>query len=96
MNCREEGQTENTPEPFRSGGVIFDEVLIRQILTHELLEKLVPVQLADQGPGPVVVGDVGGVFGEDIAHDLIDGVITLLGQRGVDGRQNPLHFLVIL
>ncbi len=67
---------------------------VEQIVAHDLLQDVVAVQTADHGAGVVVVGNVGRVLGKEIAHDLIDGVITLLGQRGVDGRQNPLHFLV--
>src|SRR5699024_1861096 len=39
----------------------------QQIVLLQDLHELVPVHLADQGPGLVVVGDVGGVLGEDVA-----------------------------
>ena len=34
--------------------------------------------------GVVVVGDIGGILGEDIAHNLIDGVIALFLQCLID------------
>ena len=59
-----------------------------EIALQQHLEQLIPIQLADQRAGVVVVGDIGGVLAEDIAHNLIDGVITLLPQGVVDGGQN--------
>ena len=38
-------------------------VLQIQITFHQGLEHLVPVQLADKGPGAIVIGDIGGVLG---------------------------------
>ena len=70
-------------------------MLLTQILPHQHLKQLVPVNLADQGPGVVVVGDIGGVLGQDIAHDLIDGVIALLLQGLVDGGENLMNLLVL-
>ena len=35
---------------------------VPQVLLHQLLEQLVPIQLADQGAGVVVVGDIGGIL----------------------------------
>ena len=49
---------------------------VPQVLLHQLLEQLVPVQLADEGAGVVVVGDIGGVLREDVADDLVDGGCT--------------------
>ena len=46
---------------------------------------------ADEGAGGVVVGDVGGVLGQDVAHDLVDGVVALLLQRLVNGGQNVMN-----
>ena len=33
-----------------------------QVFFYQHLQKLIPVQLADQGAGPHVVGDIGGVL----------------------------------
>ena len=55
-----------------------------EIAFQQHLQQLVPVQLADERAGVVVVGDVGGVLAEDIAHNLVDGVIALLPEGIVD------------
>ena len=49
-----------------------------QIILHQRLQQLVPVHPADQSPGIVVVGNVGGVLRQDVPDDLIDGIIALL------------------
>ena len=61
---------------------------VEQIALHQLLEQLVPVQLADHASGTVVIGDVGGVLGEKVAHNLVGGVIALLAQSVVNGAQD--------
>ena len=43
-----------------------------------------------------MVGDIGGVLGQDIAHDLIDGVIALLLQGFVNGGENLINFRILL
>ena len=67
-----------------------------QILTHQLLQQLVPVHLADHGTGVVVVGDIGGILGQDIADDLIDGIIALLLQRLIHCGQDRLDLQIAL
>jgi hypothetical protein len=51
---------------------------MRQVIFDQSLQKLVSVYLPDQGPCVIMVGDIGRVLRQDIAHDLIDGVIALL------------------
>ena len=70
--------------------------LLPQISADQHLQQLVPVDLADQGPGIVVIGDVGGVLGENITHDLVDGVIALFLQCPIDGRENLMDLCVLL
>ena len=60
----------------------------------ERLEQLIPIQLADESPGIVVVGDIGGVLGQDVTDDLVDGVIPLLLEGVIYGGQNGLDLLV--
>ena len=48
-----------------------------QIAADQLLQKLVPIQLADHAAGIVVVGNVGGIFGQQITNDLVDGIVSL-------------------
>jgi hypothetical protein len=43
-----------------------------------------------------VVGDVGGVLAENIAHDLVDGVIALLLEGIIDGGQDHPDLLVLV
>ena len=69
---------------------------VRQILLDQRLEQLIPIQLADESPGIVVVGDIGGVLRKDVPDDLIDGIIALLPQGVVNGSQNVLDLLVLI
>ena len=55
----------------------------------------ITIQLADQRARLPVVGDVGGVLRKDVAHELVDGVIALLLQRGVHARQDVVDLLVL-
>ena len=67
-----------------------------QILTHQLLQQLVPVQLANQAAGVVVVGDIGGILGQKIADDLIDGIIALFLQRVEYRAENAAHIIPVV
>ena len=67
-----------------------------QIALQQRLQQLVPVQLANEGPGVVVVGDVGGVLAEDVAHQLVDGIVALLLQGGVDGTEDGVDLVVLV
>ena len=68
---------------------------LAQILPHEDLKKLVPVDLADQGPGVVVVGDIGGVLRENIADDLVDRIVALFLQCLIDRGQDLMDLRVL-
>ena len=68
---------------------------VPEILLYQFLQQLVPIQLADQGAGVVVVGDIGGVLREDVSHDLIDGIIALFLQRAVYATQDLLDLRVL-
>ena len=52
-------------------------VLFKQIALYQRAQKLVAVDLADQAAGIAVVGNVGGVLGEEVAYDLVDRIVTL-------------------
>ena len=67
-----------------------------KVIPDQDLQKLVAVHLADQGAGLVMVGDIGGVLGEDVAHDLVDRVIALLLQRLVHGQHDPVDLRVLI
>lgn len=49
--------------------------------------------MADEGAGVIVGGDIGGVFAEDIANQLVDGIVALFQQRLIYGGQGSLQFL---
>ena len=48
-------------------GIIADPALLRQVVT---------VHFADEGTSPLISRDIGRIFGQDIAHQLVDGVIA--------------------
>ena len=54
----------------------FGSFLLEQVLANQHLHQLVPVDLADHAPGVVVICDIGGIFGQQVADDLIDGIIA--------------------
>ena len=71
-------------------------LLIKQIALDELLEELVPVQLTNHGAGVVVICNIGGIFGQKVPYDLIDGVVTLFAE-GVENRtENPMHVFAVI
>ena len=79
------------------GGSIFTYFcLFAQIAAHERLQQLVAVELADERAGVVVIRDIGGVLRQDIADDLVDGVIALFLQCPIDGRENLMDLCVLL
>ena len=82
---------------FRPSGYFktAEKFLLAQVAAQEDLQQLVAIQLADQRACLPVVGDVGGVILKDVAHELIDGVIALLLQRGVHARQDVVDLLVL-
>ena len=67
-----------------------------QIAAYQLLQKLVPIQLADHAAGIVVVGDISGILREEIANDLVDGVITLFVQSVEHTAENATHIVLII
>ena len=62
-------------------------------MLDQLLKQFVSIELADQAAGIVIVGDVGGVFRQEITDYLIDGVIPFFAEGAIYGGQNGLHFL---
>ena len=63
-------------------------------MAYQFLQQLVPVNAADQAAGVVVVCDIGGVLGEDVAHDLVDGVVTLFPESVIHRGEDALHLFV--
>ena len=71
-------------------------VLLSQVLADQLLQQFVPVKLTDHAAGVVVVGDIGGILGQKIAHNLIDGIIALFLQRIEYRAKNASHILFVV
>ena len=40
------------------------------------MQQVVTVHFADEGTSPLISRDIGRIFGQDIAHQLVDGVIA--------------------
>ena len=43
-----------------------------------------------------MVGDVGRIRRQDVAHDLVDGIVALLLQGFVDGGQDIVDLLILI
>ena len=63
-------------------------LLLLQILLNQNLQQLVTVDLADEGAGVVVVGNVSGILGEDVTNDLVDGIVALFLQCVINGGED--------
>ena len=48
-----------------------------EILPNQFLQQFVPIQLTDHAAGVVVVRDIGGIFRQQIADDLVNRIVTL-------------------
>ena len=62
-----------------------------QIVFDEFLKQLIPVDMADQGTGIVVVRDIRGIFGQNIPDDLVHRILPLHHQRIVHRVQDLFH-----
>jgi len=51
--------------------------LFAQIAQEQFLQQLIAVDAGDERAGVVIVGDISGVLGKNIAHKLIYGVIAV-------------------
>ena len=69
---------------------------VEQILADKHLHQLVPVDFADHAAGVVVIGDVGGILGQKIAYNLVDGVVALLRQGIKHAAENTAHIFFII
>ena len=87
--CVKKGGFRSAEAPFASGSV-------KQVMPDQLLQEFVAVELADEAASVIVIRDIGRVFGEKIADDLVDGVVAPLRQRTVDSSQCLLHFLGVV
>ena len=70
--------------------------LLAQILTNQNLQQLIAVNFADESAGIVMVSNIGGVFGEDISNDLVDGIIALFLQCPVNCGEDMMNFSILI
>ena len=69
---------------------------VNQIFAHQNLHQLVPIDLTDHAPGTTIVGDIGGVLGEQIADDLIDGVVAFFVQGVEHTTEYGAHIVFVV
>lgn len=67
--------------------------MARQIEANQFLQNLIALQTADHTARRAIAGDVRGVAGNDVAHKLGDGIISLGLQSVVDIHQDILRFI---
>ena len=60
-------------------------MFVLNIVGNDLLQKLIPLQAADEGTRVPIAGDIGGIARDDITHQLVDGIIAL----GLKGAIHP-------
>ena len=78
------------------GSPRYGSLLIKQVTLDQLLEEFIPVQLTNHGAGIVVIGDISGVFSQEIPDNLIDGIVPLFAE-GVENRvENPMHVFAFI
>ena len=71
-------------------------LLVKQITAHQLLEQFIPIQLADHTACIVIIGDISGVLCEQVADDLIDGVIAFFIQSIEYIPKYAAHILLVI
>ena len=71
-------------------------ISIEKVMPNQLLKKLVTVELADEAASIIMIGDIGGILREDVAYDLIDGVVAFLCQAMINLSENLLHFFGVV
>ena len=74
----------------------FGLLFLEEIFANQNLHQLIPVDLADHAAGIVVVGDVGGILGQQVSNDLVDGIVAFFGQGFVHTTENTAHILFIV
>ena len=66
------------------------------IVAHQRLKQIVPIHLADDAAGIFIGCDVGRVLRQDLAHQLIDGVVALFFQRVVHFLHSSADLFVLI
>ena len=68
----------------------------KQITLHKLLKKLVTIKLADHAAGVVVIGDLSGIFCQQVADNLVNRIVTFFVQSVEDTPENTMHILFVV
>lgn len=80
---------------FRGSFVLFRGELQLQITLHQNLQKFIAVNFADQCTGVIMIGDIGGIFGQDISHDLVNGIVPFFTQSLIYGGKNVMSLFIL-
>ena len=67
----------------------FGSFLLEQVLANQHLHQLVPVDFTNHAPGVVVIGNIGGILRQQIADDLVDGIVAFFRQGLIHSPKNP-------
>ena len=85
-----------TKEPWHSHPIPEKRGALKtQEIPNQKIEQLIPVDFADQTPCVLIVGDIGGILRQDVAHDLVDGIVALFLQSVVHRLQDRLCFRLL-
>ncbi len=72
-------------------GILYSEVCL-----NELAHKLIAVDAADEGSCALMVGDICGVLGENIANQLVYGVIALFSESLINCGNDCVHLMILI
>ena len=67
-----------------------------QITFYQNLQQFIAINLANQRARMIVVGDISGIFGQNVADDLVDWIVAFFFQCMIDRRHNRLDLFVFL
>ena len=70
--------------------------IFKQVTVYQCLEQFVPVNLTNHAAGIIVIGDIGGILCQQVANDLVNGVITLFVQSVEHITENSAHIVFII
>ena len=62
--------------------------LLFEIFAYQHLQQFITIDFTNHRTCVIVIGNVGGILGEDVTNNLIDGIISLLLQSLIDGGED--------
>jgi hypothetical protein len=72
------------------------DLLFEQIAPYQCLHQFIPIQLTNHAARIVVVGDIGGIFRQQVTNDLVNGVVTLFTESIEHTPENSAHILSVI